>query len=411
MHNSPFRRLLHLVHAEEGQALIMTAVAMFSLIGFLALATDIGVLYRSRTNLQKVADAAAVAGASEIASGSWLAAAKASALQNGVDCTATGINCAITIGTTAHPSAVSVYITEPQNTAFLTLFGRGSQTIGARAAAGIVNGLLCINTLDNSANAPNGYGVTINGGGSGTGLTAPNCNLFDNAGLRLNGSAQLITDAGTGVAGVFDGNGTASPAPLTGLFPIPDPLGSYWPAPTCGTNLGNLNVSSGPVSPGCYTDFNVSGTAALQPGLYVIRGNFNLTSTTAATGVTFYVDGANGGTLACPPSKCAFTTNASSPAWGSGTTGTCSSSGGCNGLLFWDTETTNYPKNVTIQALSLTGVIYAPHVDLVLGGSGTLTLDSNVVVASLTMNGTISMTDFSAGAGTASPFNSAALLE
>jgi len=94
---------------ESGQGLILVCLCMFSLLGFLGLATDVGVHYRARTNLQKVADAAAIAGAAEYAkSGSWLAAAKGSALQNGVDCTATGINCNITIGTSAHPSAVSV---------------------------------------------------------------------------------------------------------------------------------------------------------------------------------------------------------------------------------------------------------------------------------------------------------------
>ena len=409
-----FRGLPKLAHAEEGQALIMTAVALLSLIGFLALATDVGVLYRSRTNLQKVADAAAVAGASEIASGNWLAAAQASALQNGVDCTASGINCNIVIGTTAHPSAVSVYITQSQSTFFLPVFGKSTVPVGARAAAGIVNGQVCMNTLD-TANGPNpapqGYGITINGGGSGTGLTAVKCNLYDNAGLALNGSAQLITDAGTGVAaGSVKGNGTASPNPVTGLYPVPDPLSGYWPAPTCGTSKGTLTVSTGSVSPGCYKDFNVSGAAALQPGLYIIQGNLNLTSTQAATGVTFYVDSANGGTLACQPSKCAFTTPASSPGWGTGDTGTCSSSG-CNGLLLWDTETTNNPKNITIGSTSLTGVIYAPNVNLVIGGSNPLTLDSNVVVGSITMNGTVTLTNYSAGAGVSSPFNSAALLE
>lgn len=405
------RRLQKLAHAEEGQALIMTAVALLSLIGFLALATDVGVLYRSKTNLQKVADAAAVAGASEIASGNWLAAAQASALQNGVDCTASGINCNIVIGTTAHPSAVSVYITQSQSTFFLPVFGRSTVPVGARAAAGIVTGQVCMYTLDTTATAPKGYGIIINGGGNGVGLDAPQCNVYDNANLELNGSAQLITDAGTGVAGSQKGNGTASPTPVFNLYPVPDPLAGYWPAPTCGTNLGKLTVSTGPVNPGCYNDFNVSGTAALQPGLYIIQGNLNLTSTTAATGVTFYVDSAHGGTLSCQPSKCAFQAPVTSPPFGSGTTGTCSSTGGCNGLLLWDTETTNFPSTVNIGSVSLTGVIYAPNTTLTMGGSTTVNLDSNVVCAALVLNGDVSLTNYSAGTGVSSPFNSAALLE
>src|SRR2546428_12868212 len=48
---------------QEGFVLAVLAIVLVALVGFLALAVDIGVLYSARTSAQGVADAAALAGA------------------------------------------------------------------------------------------------------------------------------------------------------------------------------------------------------------------------------------------------------------------------------------------------------------------------------------------------------------
>src|SRR3989442_8726909 len=48
---------------QEGFVLVVVAIVLVALIGFLALAVDVGVLYSARTSTQEVADAAALAGA------------------------------------------------------------------------------------------------------------------------------------------------------------------------------------------------------------------------------------------------------------------------------------------------------------------------------------------------------------
>src|SRR5438445_13711730 len=48
---------------QEGFVLVVLAIVLLALVGFLALAVDIGVLYSARTSAQGVADAAALAGA------------------------------------------------------------------------------------------------------------------------------------------------------------------------------------------------------------------------------------------------------------------------------------------------------------------------------------------------------------
>src|SRR5262245_46757175 len=51
--------------SERGITLYITAAGMFALIGFIALAVDMGNLYTVRADCQKIADAAALAGAKE----------------------------------------------------------------------------------------------------------------------------------------------------------------------------------------------------------------------------------------------------------------------------------------------------------------------------------------------------------
>src|SRR2546427_11793241 len=48
---------------QEGFVLVVVAIVLVALVGFLALAVDVGVLYSARTSAQEVADAAALAGA------------------------------------------------------------------------------------------------------------------------------------------------------------------------------------------------------------------------------------------------------------------------------------------------------------------------------------------------------------
>src|ERR1700741_1252457 len=70
---------------ESGQALILVALGLTCILGFVGLATDVGVLLHAKRNLQIAADAAALAGANEINIDSTkiVAAGKAASAQNG----------------------------------------------------------------------------------------------------------------------------------------------------------------------------------------------------------------------------------------------------------------------------------------------------------------------------------------
>ena len=68
-----------------GQILVLVALALFVLVGFVALAVDVGHIYRERRHMQNAADAGALAGARELCQGEGASQAEARAREYAVD--------------------------------------------------------------------------------------------------------------------------------------------------------------------------------------------------------------------------------------------------------------------------------------------------------------------------------------
>ena len=117
---------------ESGQVLVMTFFCMGILLGALGLAVDVGVLFHARRNMQAAADAAAMAGATEMFyNGSTNVAAKAYAAAKamGVDNTVTGNTVNVILSPTlpggaACPSCVQVNLATPNPTVFIAAMSR-----------------------------------------------------------------------------------------------------------------------------------------------------------------------------------------------------------------------------------------------------------------------------------------------
>jgi Flp pilus assembly protein TadG len=388
----------NLLHEEDGYVLIVTALCMVALMGFVGLAVDVGMLFRARTNLQKVADAAAIAGASELRSGNYVAASVYSASQNGTSCATPGCVTA-TLGSTYHPNAsVKVTVSSTAPSYFTKVFGYSGFPISATAVAGLsLSESACLYAIDTT---PKKNGLVIDGGGGGTGLTLSQCGAYVNGNLDLNGNNATITAQWIGAVST-SGSGNPTPAVVTPIVPVNDPLSGYWTAPSCGSPLNDPNLRTGQASPGCYRSLTLSGTATLAPGLYIVEGGLNL-NVTGATGVSFYVDGANGGTVNT------FSGNFTAPPIGTGTSGTCTSGNGCNGLLLWDTETATSSHPVIFGSSTFTGIMYLPNAAVKFNGSTTTTLNSTIVAASYTMDGSVTINNYG---GSSSPLAAATLLE
>jgi Flp pilus assembly protein TadG len=120
---------------ESGQTLLLFVLALSVLLGFVAMAIDVGLFYEDRRHLQNTADAAALAGAAELPKNPALALQKASewATNNGV--LSSEIK-SVEVRTTDYPNDTMFVEVE---TSFDWIFGRvlgqTSSAVSAKAAA------------------------------------------------------------------------------------------------------------------------------------------------------------------------------------------------------------------------------------------------------------------------------------
>ncbi len=296
---------MRILKNENGNVLVLTAVCLAVLAGFVGLAADVGMLFRAQRQMQIAADAAAVAGALDYKYNSSASSAVtqgcAAATANGVTntCTTgacssgvTGTQVCMMVPPADGPNAgtsglVEAIVKDPYPTFFMRVFNMKAITVSGRAVAGSVGaGSGCLLTLARS-------GVDIAYSGSGS-LDAINCDIYDNSNasdsIDLSGSGSITAQA-IGIAltgGDLDtGSGHVSPSPVNGMAPAADPLVNL-PAPTvssptavtgtCTTSPCNYSCSGSSnctIGPGTYTSITDSGSGklTLTPGNYTITGN------------------------------------------------------------------------------------------------------------------------------------------
>jgi len=189
---------------DSGQMLVLTALCLTILMGFLALAIDVGMLFRAKRNVQIAADAGAIAGALQEQYGGKPKAkcrngvsSIACAVQNAV--TGNGIPAADVLSVNTNPKDgyhkgtgyVEVVVSQPNPTFFISAF-RGSKTtydVASRAVAGMAPSAACMYVLDpTDANSLNIEGE----------ITAPGC------GIQVNSNNQDAScDQGAPIAAPF----------------------------------------------------------------------------------------------------------------------------------------------------------------------------------------------------------------
>ena len=310
---------------QAGQVLIGTAVAMVVLAGFAGLAIDMGTLRFQKRIEQTAADAAALAGASNLnySTTSWLPGAQNAAIQNGFtdgsSNSLTSCEGGASVGTTCvqvlngpadvtfngatilggkhsgNTAYVEVLVAKVQPTYFMTIFGHTSETIVTRAVAtntggGAAGGGGCIYTLGTPTKQLNFNKAGI--GSTGTNYVyAPTCGIVDNGNFVANGNVSVKAGS-IGVGGGVNIPNNSTPdctqAHPAGVCPTPvansisysgDPFASKYSTPVA-SGIGSSSTTNGVTTftPGTYTDLTVnSGTNALfQPGVYDITGTFKI---------------------------------------------------------------------------------------------------------------------------------------
>jgi len=402
---------------QAGQVLISTALAAVVLVGFAGLAVDMGILRYQKRVQQSAADAAAIAGATDLPSNYRTGAMNAAAANGFTDNTAGG-DCgvppanlavgSVNVGVCAPPIAgphagqqgyVEAYVSAGQPMFFMRILGVNKKTITARSVAS--------NNSTGTNGAPYGCMYAIGSRGNPVqGMTlqdasivfAPSCGIVDNGDYTSSGA---ITASSFGVSGTNNGGDEGSVTCTSGASSCPsfnspaaaDPLAGYTPPCTpCsgGTNIsitGRGNFSGAgvryargtyTVSPGTYHAITISATrgenVVFRPGSYVINGAGGLRVTGNANisgnDVSFYFTGPSTINVTGRP-----TLNLSA-----------SASGQYAGMLLWQARADTANPSLSAATGSLNGILYFPSDKLSFAANTTLNIGV-VVAASVSAGG------------------------
>ncbi len=430
MGNSPHKAILRrrLLEKSRGQVFTLIAIGLFVLIGFGALAVDVGTLWIAKHRMQSAADAAALAGTDELSiqmTSLITSAAQSASAQNGFP-NGSGSS------TSSYPVSVAVYnppqdgpfsgnanavqvkITEDQGTGFMGVLGWSKVPVSANAVGITVSGGSCVYALDPSAPGT----VTLSGGGT----LNSSCGVYDNSN---SGSALTVSGGGTitapfvGVVGGTNLNGGGSSPPVSGIAAFGDPL-AWVQAPSTGScssyNQKSINITT-TLNPGLYCGgikINSGANVTFNPGTYIIDGG-GLTVLSSAvvngSGVTFYLTGQNNKNS--NPSSYAginiagsATVNLSAPCAGA--------SGGIEGMLFFQDRSITTDMGSVINGGSnstFAGAVYFPTTPLSYSGSSgsQYTL---LVADTITINGASSIgNNYSCLSGGSSLIKNASLVQ
>lgn len=354
---------------ESGQTMVLVALGMAVTLGFVALATDIGVMLHEKNLLQSAADSAAIAGAMTLHYGMAPAAtaARNDAALNGFTDGSNGVTVTVsdppTASEVANPafasgSFIKVSISKNTSDVFMKLFNRNSMVVSASAiATNAGRSNTCIYVLDPT----DPYAMQLQGSFQ---VSAPSCNIRVNStsgdALHFNGTSGTLVAKGVYVVGGDSGQtGDSTPVPILGVKPADDPL-LWLPPPTCNswTTPTNGILTGSSVGPGCYNGNVTVSNATLSAGTYVFNGNVSLAGTVSGSGVTLFLS--NGDLSATTNSSLQL----SAPATGI-----------YSGILIFDDSPLASPLHlINLEpgnaTGTLVGIIYAPFAELYVHDSG-----------------------------------------
>lgn len=410
---------------ERGSILVMTALCLTLLMSFLGLSIDAGNLYYVQSQLQTMADSAAMAAALEVdaCAGTTncgvMQTAATTALPEGGSQTPTLFKqCAAASGSSGQllltvnngPCAlgssdpnygninyVEAVVTVLQPTFFAKLFGVPSVQVSARAEAGkSLPPSSCMDVIGAS-----GQTLTLNSGASIKDATGSNCGLTVNSSASqtcLGSSYAAVVDAGVtvnvgffNIKGNYCNNGPPlTTVPTTGASAVPDPF-------LAEITAGTLTVPTRPSSNSSTCCNPVGGAITLQPGYYPGGLNFNSgTYTVTLQPGVYYMDGGvnvAGGVTINGSNVTIYMASGQLNMNGASTVSlTAPTTGSTAGLVIWQAASNNSEMNLDSATNSIwKGGIYLPSAQLTLNGGSYVTAYGMVDVQSAMVNSALSL--------------------
>ena len=434
---------MNLLRDERGQVLVTTLCCMGILLGALGLAVDVGVLFHARRNMQTAADAAAMAGATELfynGTSSVSTKAYAAAKANGVDNTVAGNNVIVTVGPTIGgstcASCVEVQLSTPNQTVFMATLGQlfsnsnsyTSVNVSAMAVAGapgVSNN--CVYVMDPT----DADSLWIHGAAN---INAPGCGVYVNSNnpgaLCVTGSAGKSTALDIDVVGGQDTKGNCKGSPGPTVYPsapveTPPLLAKLptSPASNCKTVTTVTSLSGTIAGPGygkyaCYT--NSSGAAvtlngaSMGPGNYVFESGVTISGTTVIGTGTGSTTSTNGGaTLIITGSSSGTYSFDSSSASNLSIYAPADNNATYNGIALYQPTSVTQEINLQFGSSSsyFMGAVVAPGADVNLHDQGGAVNAADLLVSQVYINGTINLANYSTYNPTTSPFRVITLVQ
>jgi hypothetical protein len=409
---------------EHGQALVLLAIVMMTLLFATGLAIDAGQLYSAKRTQQEAADSAAFAGAVNLYLGgdatTAVTAATADATLNGFTTTPAGTvypNCTICVTISSPPttgafagiaSYVEVKIVQKVKTSLVP----AEAIFNPVTARGVGGSSPQISPYAVVLLKSTGPCITLSSGGS---LVVPNPDANTGGQVYANCSGTSITSSGGGT--VVDALGVTTvgteaastvTGPLTQSAPVVRDPFAGWPKPTIGTIVNNTpgtpytvpisacNAAT-PLTPGTYVGgiknnqdcSGLGGKVYLGNGVFILKGGgFN--------------QNANSGTIT-PVAGGAMVfnthTNYPGPIGAGSCTGLVAQQGG--GFSFTAMTTGTYAGMAYYQDAACTnainiqsngsflfyGTVYAPSAPVLIQSSATMTVDAQLVVSEIQFQG------------------------
>jgi Flp pilus assembly protein TadG len=361
--------LARFIQCSKGGIAVGIAVASPALVAVVGLASDYAVSTVKVGELQAAADAAAIAGANELALSGSTERSIESAVQSYVaaqdDSGESRITSLAKINRTQ--GTVQVVVEESWTPVFAHFLNANVTPIRVNATARLMGKTkICVLIL-------NGAEAKVLHLDNDAKLTANGCGVYSNSkhaeGIRLDANARITSALTCSVGGFRAKNDAVKPFPLTDCPPVADPLANRSPPSVGACNFTKLKITGGnkALAPGTYCGgLEITGSAnvTFSSGVYVIKdGEFKVQDTARITGehVTFYLTG-NSSTIV-------FANNAYVRLTGS-------KEGDMAGLLFFEDRAAILGREHKINSPNvdeLTGTLYLSR--------GALLVDPNDTVA------------------------------
>lgn len=286
-----------LLRSRTGSVAVWFSLAIIPITGLVGFGIDLNFAVNRRSELQDIADGAALAGARQLqVSGSTSSATTAATASVDSHSVRSEID-APTIATDSSNGQVRVTLSGAAPSFFLSTLGLSPMRVSATALAGANPGgpPVCVHALDSSM----ARAISASGGSA---LNANGCvawvNSSSSSSVDLSGGSYLKADEFCMVGGLARSRNAQTTSPTT-CPARADPFTGRNPASPSGCTYNNFLKAGGTwtVSPGVYCGgLRTSGGARLnlQPGVYYIRDGLLSQSGgggMTGTGVTFVIEG------------------------------------------------------------------------------------------------------------------------